>query len=1849
MGAKLKVFARAIAALAAHEPGLHAIYLPEFVDGLAEDVVRAANTIQSVDGGGQPFAVVVDETRPIDESGTACRRVSMGALIKYRTGNRLAVVAGPHSVPASIAGAFVKVPVGSDYPGSTEDRAGRLGDLADRALEVLLTPYAHVEDFIDMELAAARLRAVLVVLASTYEGLAQGVAPWNVYWFRHVDSGLQNLSEVLKLEAAEGGKDIDHILASRTHAAFGLPTPAKGVDYGRGRSLSDALTGHWGSTDAVLVSLDHLLMHPSRPEEEHGQPHPLAGLDFDRYDSRIAAADNVLLAWGTADDADLATRMTALGALTEAQFFTPDQNLNSALSVLSSRNESLTADEQDDGGPHFIVFEWDMGTLKSEELRIHIPTEHISDDAEIATSSLLVTPNGKGYWTGDLRVEDGQLIAVGTLTIECTSHKRMAKKPVILSVRVPPGDLLAGLVGKPSSPPLYPMVNGGVGVWSFDATKQGTYKSGIYRGYQDVQECIDDAGTAVPVDAPLGSAIRVVTWGPSEAKTPVDTRQIRTDQTRVRVDVTDHDLVTTGDNEFVVGNLSVRWSGDQGADEYLSPLVAAAQGGALSAGEPDHRLVQSLRGRIESFLTGALGDDHILAAHGHMAIFADSMDVPDRLEPAADGAVLTPQGGGAKLASGTNFSVSPSLRTSPEAERFRDALRKLRLAEYMTITGRKDDGVSIVWPSRTSWEELHGSSELDEYLVAYTALVERASSGTSRDQFWAAFPFSLVVYGKGSAEALAVLLTPFHPLRLAWLAAAEASLRRGTNADLLAGILEGWNLPMVGPQPNSTNGRVIAVPIDAGAGQLFLGWSMMVSVSVAGPQAIDPPSRIGALAAPGSSVTGLNADAVKSALTTFQRMNPHVATLSLDLAASAPGARMEEIDDAIVDSIARSDYSSLRGGVRVHDSMNRLGDAPLEELERRLSTGPKRPVRWARYREQGGGAPRSNLRFLEDAGMKIEVSSTAIPGTGLLADVPIRRFLVPVGTKATNSVALSYPGVQIQEGSSAFHRALGAMERVPQGIQLSVELFKAALVNESSDWTVTGESLLGASSLADLLSTDGVGQMLWEWRPPYLSRRNTARLDARPFVSVVRVPRAFRNQIARGVAKAAGDPNLTATDRRVEDVMSTLGARGIGLSTLMALGGTHAAGAIGFYLALRLIEATKVDGYQLLVLPIDACDEFLRALAGGETSTNQLRRADLLLLAVRPNEVVLIPVEIKSYGLESNQPPSNLPSSESQLVNPLGQLESTAALVQQLVQGFRQLQGAPPEDAALWRHGLATMVEAAIRLHPGPDAESQDLLQVLAGILDGRAVLRSGGSLVTFFGHGATGPDGAAALVLSNLAPPTDPRAPLAGALLANTQAAFKCASSGTGELTQLWSELVRWAVAEGQTADEYTDATDERELPEDSPAHDAPTAQTAFQKTSDTDSTAEQTATPDTPAEQTATPHPSPPGQNVTATARSRAGQGESEGITGDGVRFSIGKTIDGLSSAEVDYWPSNTALTQMNVGVIGDLGTGKTQFLKALVRQLRRGAARAQPTPLSMLIFDYKRDYQDDSFLHDVGGSLLRPFHIPLDVLAINGDYTPQKAVQSASAFIDVLAKIYSGIGPIQRNNLLLIIKQLFEESGGKAPTLGQIVNEYETKNGVDSVVAVLNGFVLNEVFSEDRETLLPMEELLADRVLVLAVSDLGADEKMKTALITLFLNKYYEYMLRLQKWPYEGEAPRQLRRLNSFVLVDEATNIMQHEFPVLSQLLLQGREFGVGVILASQYISHFKVGHTKYGETLLTKVIHKVPETTIGDLRTFGISNASQTMANRVPNLQVHQALCKTWGVEGRFMRGTPYFDL
>ena len=48
-------------------------------------------------------------------------------------------------------------------------------------------------------------------------------------------------------------------------------------------------------------------------------------------------------------------------------------------------------------------------------------------------------------------------------------------------------------------------------------------------------------------------------------------------------------------------------------------------------------------------------------------------------------------------------------------------------------------------------------------------------------------------------------------------------------------------------------------------------------------------------------------------------------------------------------------------------------------------------------------------------------------------------------------------------------------------------------------------------------------------------------------------------------------------------------------------------------------------------------------------------------------------------------------------------------------------------------------------------------------------------------------------------------------------------------------------------------------------------------------------------------------------------------------GVRFPVGERLGGNARNPLYLHPSNTRLTQLNIGIVGDLGTGKTQLIKS------------------------------------------------------------------------------------------------------------------------------------------------------------------------------------------------------------------------------------------------------------------------------------------------------------------------------
>ena len=374
-------------------------------------------------------------------------------------------------------------------------------------------------------------------------------------------------------------------------------------------------------------------------------------------------------------------------------------------------------------------------------------------------------------------------------------------------------------------------------------------------------------------------------------------------------------------------------------------------------------------------------------------------------------------------------------------------------------------------------------------------------------------------------------------------------------------------------------------------------------------------------------------------------------------------------------------------------------------------------------------------------------------------------------------------------------------------------------------------------------------------------------------------------------------------------------------------------------------------------------------------------------------------------------------------------------------------------------------------------------------------------------------------------------------------------------------------------------------------------------------------------------------------------------DGASQSGLILRIGDTVDGFQARVRHLNLGHTSLNQLNIGVVGDLGTGKTQLLQSLVFQIANGAAGNRGVTPNVLIFDYKKDYSSEEFVKATGARVIRPQHIPLNLFDLsNSAQSITPWLDRYRFFSDAIEKIYSGVGAVQREKLKNSIKSAYQGQGGAGyPTIYEVYRNYQDslKGGSDSITGILGDMVDMELFAHDPNSIMSSSEFLKG-VVVIALNELGQDDRTKNMLVAILLNVFYEHMLKIQKRPFLGKD-RNMRVVDSMLLVDEADNIMKYEFDVLRKLLLQGREFGVGVILASQYLSHFKTGATDYREPLLTWFLHKVPSLKPQELSALGLSEQSalQQMAERIKSLNIHEYMYKTNDVSGDFILGAPFY--
>ena len=370
---------------------------------------------------------------------------------------------------------------------------------------------------------------------------------------------------------------------------------------------------------------------------------------------------------------------------------------------------------------------------------------------------------------------------------------------------------------------------------------------------------------------------------------------------------------------------------------------------------------------------------------------------------------------------------------------------------------------------------------------------------------------------------------------------------------------------------------------------------------------------------------------------------------------------------------------------------------------------------------------------------------------------------------------------------------------------------------------------------------------------------------------------------------------------------------------------------------------------------------------------------------------------------------------------------------------------------------------------------------------------------------------------------------------------------------------------------------------------------------------------------------------------------------------------------SGEPVYWyPSDTEkVFHTNTGVIGTMGTGKTQFTKSLVAQIYHQQANHKNfdgTPLNFLIFDYKGDYNESKqdFTDAVKAKVYKPYRLGYNPLAlIRGTvFRPLLPVHTANTFKDTLSKAF-GLGAKQQHLLLDCILAAYEKQGispqdpttwdRPAPTFAQVyeifLKQVEGK-AQDSLFAAMYKLHTFCIFEPDPRKAVSLSDMIKG-VTVLDIS--GHDPDIQKFVIAITLDQFYAQMLPGGSSKTNGK----LRQLRTLILVDEADKFMREDFAALRKILKEGREFGVGVILSTQSLKHFAGGDDDYSRYVLTWIVHNVSDLSKREIEyIFKLQEKSRDITNiygQIKDLVKHESIVKISGSEIIKIHDKPFYQL
>ncbi|KIC30729.1 ATP-binding protein [Leisingera sp. ANG-M6] len=1867
---KRKLLPEAIASACAQNQGLAKIILPRGLPSAFKADLSAA----LADLGGTPVRL-----------GSAPGELSLGEAISYRTpeGGETAasilLIATEGDVrELKSLETFRDVLVGGLPGGLSSDEQAILQapDIARQAADILARQF----DFHTAEMANA-LQMVFTFLAAAYREAGNGEKRWTEAFWLHLDM----LCDALELGLKIFPWDLPNREILLVFASAGLPRPKSKEGFASNHRPSDyakIVQQGWSEIDDIELSLLGV-----QESDGEGEEHPLAKLDWSGFVASRASLGHGLLALAFHGKSRGQERLDAWAGTSEAAFFDRPKKgeVDYQFWALGNGGEKEMPRLEWRGVDHVLPpaapVRRDDGTvlLGYYKLRLEV------DPGDKPSAKLECRPASACAATVVSCVTvDGALELEFELTRKIAMKGgKWREKPFTLSVS--PSRTTLGSQFRESfelklfSPnPVVPSV------LVVEATGKGKGQVPSFSG--DVFLAVDGDNTLVEPEggtpdrdltlSDKGGTAELVVVGDVKNPAWVGGGKLKPTEGTKSDFINYYDLTGQPADPVVdLGGKTVNITVPLVENGQVNPFLAAFMAEPVIAASEDLNEEMELdpRGDLEKwFRDQAILDapsDQFRACLGSCLVEAGRRPGATSLQW-DDGLGAFTNTDGAR-----SVTFPMDISASLAADRFWRAFLNLGLGNEPVIGLQSVRALPSTLDLRTVARE-----KVEAYIEAYGAILELAKG--ARANSWAAYPFSALLFDTQLGQAKGVLLSPLHPVRLAWAWSVQAAGGE-INHDPVFGkvsrsflrFIDGEMFPEAGPSTD-TGMTWVSTGLAPGPQEMFVGWSMLSSLPLEVANQAQSLKLLG-LDLPFGTPSGLDRGGVSSALRDYLRVFPASQHLRIGLAAPRGGKRFEETDDAIIAAsvnLLSEREGLLPGGIRIVDSSERKGTPPsssrvlarLQDVGGARDGGSLPPFEW--MTEDAGSLTQHHvdLQFVEDsvvtvrtdvAKEKTEATCTAGP------NLPVNRFRSWQLAHASDSVSTFGLGIERRSfaGLASFSAVLAKLE----GLQLAGEACRMEarlqlgdrMLGENAKWTITGNRNLSPAVLSSQLRASRADVALWEWRPAFLSRQRqknaiSAISSTHPYTVLAKPSKTLTTEIKR----VLGDCGVHNKDEDATEVITSLGMRGVGLSSLLTMGHTQSLGAIGFNLAFRGLanwEGAAAPGEIRCVVPMDSVYPLLDLLGEGARTPDDQRRADLLLLSAMVDDagngtVRMHPVEVKMRTGHSSRFPAR-----NKLEDPLEQLESTFKVLSQVSKNL----DAAGARVLPWA-AFASFLEAALSLRPSV-ANSDPALeaQILGSVASSNSrIVAESGTVLWFQVGGRTEEGDPFDLFFAEGREP--------GGVLIDP-AAFNIPSVG-GHVQVAITDVIDGVLERAGTMPglpgkkAHAEALAPLANPEGTGQPVPANEPTPVEEAEPEVEQPEQVASSNTAAPTVRGAGEPVKVQSEVATKQVSSATLAPADVSADaGIEVLVGHYSHGSTQRTIHLKLSETSLSQMNIGVVGDLGTGKTQFLKSLVYQIANSASANRGTAPKVFIFDYKRDYSEKEYPVALGAQVLDPAKAPLPInfFAIDTDRLDgsiqMERVRRANFFSDLLRRI-SNIGVVQRNDLYgCVIAAYSSAPHGSFPTINNVYAAYQELGKNDSVISVLRMLVDLMIFESDPSKTRSFVELF-DRSTVLNLSGIsGAGQDIVDIVATMFLdNLYTDYMKTREKKPFiTGGDGKSRRFVDSFVLIDEAHHAMGRDFEVLMKLMLEGREFGMGVILSSQYLSHFNTRSYNWAEALSTWVVHNVRNATAKQFEGIGFRSNVGDMVTEVTKLQTHWAYyrCMNNNNEGVLMKGQPFFSL